>query len=77
MVKEINLDKNVPLPSKRAQAQVYPFDKMEIGDSFFVDLETGRTVRNRASLMTRSDFRLTCRTVTENGIRGVRVWRIE
>jgi len=35
----IKIEKNVPIPNKKRSGRKtkYPFDKMEIGDSFFTD----------------------------------------
>jgi hypothetical protein len=51
---------------------------MELGDSFFV---AGTTVERLSSVAVRAARRLggkfTCRTVKEQGIPGVRVWRVQ
>ena len=70
----IKIDQNVPLPQKNTfGALKYPFRKMEIGDSFFIP--------NRSSTGISTDIykpkKFTMRAVTENGVKGVRVWRIE
>jgi len=33
-MEEIKIEKNVPLPTREWTEKKYPFDKMEIGDSF-------------------------------------------
>ena len=63
----ITIDKDVPLPLGRATK--YPFHEMKIGDSFFVPNVKAVGVHHyKPKLFMR-------RTVIENGIKGVRVWR--
>jgi hypothetical protein len=55
----------------------YPWDQMEIGDSFFVpnkaiNIFAGQAC-NRAK---RHGGKYTCRSVVENGVAGTRVWRV-
>ena len=64
------IDKNIPIPKRRTK---WPFADMEVGDSFFApgfasDEFSGRTKHYAPK-------KFTVRTVIENGVRGVRVWR--
>lgn len=69
----IKLEQNIPIPDRRP-ARIYPFRKMKVGDSFFVaDISL---VRIHAAARKYKDLRVTCRTLVENGVKGVRVWRI-
>lgn len=58
----------------------YPFDKMGVGDSFFVAGAVGKdrdTLRSSASSRgKRHGMKFTTRTVTEDGVKGVRIWRV-
>ena len=76
-MEEFKIEKNIPIPQRR----VYPFKKMEIGDSFFIPLPEGRNVQYLQSNLTWSArmkrIRVTTRRTEENGVFGVRVWRIE
>lgn len=69
----IEIDKHVPMPGKRNK---YPWSELQPGDSFFVP---GREVKSFGSQVHASSVRTghgyTTRTVVENGVRGVRVWR--
>lgn len=64
------VDKNVPIPASR---KVYPYNTMDIGDSFFV-------ANGNIQLVCNANFRASkrlCRKFSarkENG--GIRVWRI-
>ena len=67
----VKIDKGVPLPTARRK---YPWDEMEVGDSFFSPV-------GQATLMTqsrrRSDRKFTSCAVEENGVRGTRIWRVK
>lgn len=67
---EIKIDKNVPMPNARGK---YPLDKMEIGDSFFVAEMTSSSMSGTFPRLRPKTF--TTRTATENGVKGLRVWR--
>lgn len=63
------IEKNVPLPEKT----VYPFDDMEVGDSFFDDTSGESKIRGeagRASVMGRK-FKV------KKTPDGYRCWRVE
>lgn len=71
---KIPVDRNIPLPQVRV-GRLYPFEDMQIGDSFFVI--DGSVVRiHAAARQFNKRMRFTCRTRIEDGVRGVRVWRI-
>lgn len=65
-----------PKPPRRGGFYKYRWSEMRVGDSFFVPcgkISTMSSVANRAAA--RLGTKYTCSTVTENTIRGVRVWR--
>lgn len=79
------IEKNVPLQKRKSpQSRYYPFEKMEIGDSFEVKLD--KSFRNfksmRSSIITGSiqfsernglDWKFKSRATSENTIR---LWRV-
>lgn len=74
----MQIEKNIPLPEKTSRSK-YPFEEMEIGDSFFVGDETKvKTIRTLASTRAKRLSEKQQETVrfhvavTEG---GVRVWR--
>jgi len=79
------IDKGVPLPEKGLRFK-YPFDQMEVGDSFFV---AGKDTSQMSALCKRAGTRLNSRFVTAKAtttmgsgkdaaeVTGVRVWRAE
>lgn len=78
---EIKIDKHVPLPIGYGNKPKYPFHDMSVGDSFF----TEALLTNLTSILNQQRVRrknpvvgqFTMRTVVEDGIKGVRVWRTE
>lgn len=74
--------KDIPIPevTRGSRNRSYPFETMEVGESFFVEGKTARTfggtVRN-ATKKTKRNFVYQSYDITENGetISGVMVWR--
>lgn len=71
---QIVIEKNIPAPAI-TRTRTYPFREMEIGDSFFVTATPVVNIHGCARRHRPKKF--ICRTVTENGVRGIRVWRVE
>lgn len=69
----IKIDKGIPAPASGRHLK-YPFAMMEIGDSFFVPTTTSSNILVCA--YKHRPKRFTTRSVVENGVRGIRVWRI-
>ena len=65
----IKIDKNIPIPDKL----VYPFDNLEIGDSFEV---VGKTTKQFASKVYITGKKLGKKFTMRASDAGVRVWRI-
>jgi hypothetical protein len=77
MVGSFVVEKNVPVPPKRALARLYPWPEMQPGDSFEVPCKPGpERVRVRSSLAG-SAKSAGLRVRTRCTKRGVRVWLIE
>lgn len=71
------IDKDVNLEDA-SYYKKYSFSRMEVGDSFFVPFSKGDGVRGAAyGYGSRHGMTFTTRTLTENGERGTRIWRIE
>tara|TARA_B100000963_G_C22550048_1_gene636341 strand:- start:695 stop:1018 length:324 start_codon:yes stop_codon:yes gene_type:complete len=83
----IKIDVGVPLPLDIRGRSKYPFDKMEVNDSIFIELTEGITEKvllNRLSQATRNygkkqepEKHFILRIRVENEISGVRIWRID
>jgi hypothetical protein len=79
------IEKNVPLPkSNRGRGNTrYPFGRMDIGDSFFIAAPENATATQQRISSAATHFaarhacRFTTREVMEDGVIGVRIWRIE
>jgi len=76
---DITIDKGVPIPKARSPRHTYPLHDMKRGDSFFVpgkrpcDLSGAlKNIRDQ-----HEGWQFTSRSVTEDGVEGVRVWRIK
>lgn len=71
----MKVEKHIPLPPIRQEYANYPFEEMEVGDSFFVpDMDGIMAHRLQVQISYqrhRSDKRFTSRRVAD----GVRVWR--
>jgi hypothetical protein len=70
----IKIDKDVPMPNGGKRAK-YPLGEMEIGDSIFVPGVSNQGISG--SFFVQRPKRFSVRTVTEGGVNGVRVWRVE
>jgi hypothetical protein len=84
---EIKIDKNVPIPpGAGARASVYPFEDMEVGDSFFAAGKTSDQLTNAgAHYRKKNGWGFSARNTEEMGIhpetgaeapiKGARIWR--
>jgi len=88
MSEAVVVESGIPLvQNSRKNGFPYPFDDMKIGDSFFIPLDDCRsqTVQSRINAaVTRwrkkdpdlNDSRFTTRTMVENDVEGIRVWKV-
>lgn len=89
---DVKIEKNVPIPPvKRGRPSSYGFKDMEVGDSFFVPSRrsaAGKLEKQELTMARISnalaryrkhhpEFNITRRSVTEDGVAGIRVWRVE
>jgi hypothetical protein len=75
----ITIDKDKPMPNGFGVRGKYPFAELDVGHSFFVP---GKTTSGISSSVANARTRMHGRkfvtnTVTENGVTGVRVWRVQ
>ncbi len=68
---EIGITKGLPTPHRGRSK--YPFRDMELGDSFFSP--GGSVIGLHGCARRHRPMRFTCRSIVENGVPGVRVWR--
>lgn len=91
-VLSFTIDSGIDIPDDfRVSQRKYPFEEMEVGDSFFLPPEyeddspkrlSGRVAQARQAYQKRCakqgmEKRFTQRQYTQDGIFGVRVWRVE
>jgi hypothetical protein len=75
----IQVDKNIPIPILQGKQPIYPWKSLSPGDSFFVP---GKRSYGKDALPTTIGKKTfpgstwTTRNIIENGVAGVRVWRI-
>ncbi len=75
--KAIAVDHDVPLPKHfRGPIPKYPWRKMEVGDSFFVPEPQSRVCAAAQSYEKTHGTKYRTAKITENGVYGVRVWRL-
>jgi len=79
------IEKGVPYPKKGKKGFVnYPFDEMEVGDSFFVPLKKGNKITslqpqilsNAKSYALHNKKDWTFKTSREEDETGIRIWRV-
>ena len=69
----IAIEKSIPLPEQRKRRS-YPYQEMDVGDSFFVDQIKPQIMFNRnLEVSKKTGMKFTARREGN----GVRVWRIE
>ncbi len=73
---EVTIEKNIPVPVTNTFK--YPFEEMEVGDSFLISGdEAVRKLRSAAAYHSRrSEAKYSVRSVSEGDSVGVRCWRI-
>lgn len=72
------IENTIPIPHPYRGPSKYPFPYMNVGDSFFI-ASPRTTVQNAAKtwrLNNDRSIRFVLRSMTENGVEGVRVWRV-
>jgi hypothetical protein len=79
------IDKNIPPPTGRGgrnRSNEFPLREMEVGDSYFHAGDFNSTIESRAyraaAMIQRrqKEYKFVGRAVDENGVSGVRIWRV-
>lgn len=75
----IKIDKNVPFPQHLLRQMKYPFDQMEVGDSFFAPMQDPRNISGSVAAAKKKHPKrgFTTEGRFEGNFFGVRVWRTE
>lgn len=68
------IQSNIPLPTPRGPVK-YPLADMKVGDSFFIPGKNSQQISGSFAINRPKKFSV--RQREENGVKGVRVWRIE
>jgi len=77
----VKIEKNIPLPPNK-RAQKWPWHQMDVGDSFFApgyctNPKKGKLLSIQIGKKLVPNSFWVKRSAEENGIAGVRVWRVE
>lgn len=76
-VKYSAIASDIPVPRAKAGCtQSSPIRQLKIGDSFFVNRSHGKYSSSAHALAKVLNIKLSMRAETQNGVAGVRVWRI-
>ena len=76
---EIKIESGIPIPGDKSKAKglTAAIRKMQVGDSIFLEgLQPSHLSGRIQFAKLETGYKLISRTVTENGIKGVRIWRI-
>mgnify|MGYP006921468923 CR=1 FL=1 len=77
------IEHNIPVPMRRSVENRYPFAKLDIGDSFTIDVSTNYTAKvldihqccKSFNKRNNTQIRITTRYIKNQNL--IRVWRIE
>lgn len=75
----LKIEKNVPIPDamRFGKPRKYPFAEMDVGDSFFApNVGISAMAGSITYASKRHGKKFATRFLTENGVKGVRVWRV-
>ena len=77
---KILVQKNIPINNVRETKSKYPFNEMDVGDSFFVKCDAETITSKRSTVMSSSIYygrmagkKFTSRTFPD----GFRIWRVK
>jgi len=73
---EVMVEKNVDMPVMRVTASKYPYDEMEVGDSFMVTSERVSMINTMCGVNKKKGEELGMKFIAKRVEGGVRVWRI-
>ncbi|MDE1867439.1 MAG: hypothetical protein KGI08_06995 [Thaumarchaeota archaeon] len=70
------VEKDIPIPARRKRVKIYYWEKMEIGESKFFPGKTLKSIVGTYAPLRAEGFYFVARTVTEDSVEGIRVWRV-
>jgi hypothetical protein len=72
------IDTLIPVQQARPFQRKHPLPLLNVGDSFFLPKIQANNFHNTVRYWSEKlNCRFCMRTVTENGVKGIRVWRVE
>ena len=72
----VTVEKNIDMPVMRVTASKYPYDEMEVGDSFMVTSERVSMINTMCGVNKKKGVELGMKFIAKRVEGGVRVWRI-
>jgi len=74
----VTVEKNIDMPVTRITANKYPYNEMEIGDSFLVKSERASMINTMCGINKKKGIELGMKFIAKQVLveGGVRVWRI-
>ena len=72
----VTVEKNIDMPVMRVTASKYPYDEMEVGDSFMVTSERISMINTMCGVNKKKGEELGMKFIAKRVEGGVRVWRI-
>jgi hypothetical protein len=66
------IEKHIPVPTARRRGTIYPWNNMEVGDSFFVPNRDPQSFKN---ISRKYGKRFSARNWQEGTVKGSRIWR--
>lgn len=74
---KIKIEKGIPIPARGGSEAHYPWENMEVGDSFLVPGK-GKTSKSLYVMVTKANKRYSPRRFISRAVKGgTRVWRIQ
>ena len=77
------IESGIPIPDLEQRSYKYPLGELEVGESFFVPLGNRTMIHLRNSVAAniryharKLNWKYTLRTRDEDGVTGIRIWRI-
>lgn len=80
---EVKIEKGIEMPRINSKNSYYPYEKMEVGDSFYIEVKEGENMWNvQSRLLTSSKSfilknNLQWKFTTRKMDKGFRIWRIK
>jgi hypothetical protein len=74
----IKIESSIPIPkiSKKGRQKLYPFEEMNVGDSFYMENRTASQLSSGANNWAKA-YNPSAKFVAKNEKKGARIWRYQ